>query len=66
MRYGRKLGKVNMSIEMLEEVIEYLRSNVPGDGWGCLDKGADRERMVLIRKLNSVLDDLLAASKVSP
>lgn len=42
--------------ELLEEVADWLRSNPPADGWGCLDRGADNERKDLLSKIRRVLD----------
>lgn len=39
-----------------EDVRDYLRSNVPADGWGLRDKGADADRVALLERVNATLD----------
>jgi len=41
--------------EALTAAEDYMDSNVPGDGWGLLDKGADDERMAALSKARAVL-----------
>lgn len=40
---------------LLEDVSEYLHSNVPSDGWGILDRGADADRRALLVRVSGAL-----------
>ncbi len=41
----------------LEEAQEYMRSNIPANGWGLLDHGADADRMAVLVNIRAALAD---------
>lgn len=42
---------------LVEDMVEYLDDNTPGDSWGLLDKAADADRRELLRRACAALQE---------